>query len=119
MVAGTLIITFGAAQVLEELLGFQQRALTVVGQHRVHFNAYEPVEPLSPVVNRAQQIGGSADIVQDQLFINLGNLELLLDEFVQRIVIVHAARNSFFKDGWVRRDASDPLVDQFRHLARI
>ena len=65
-VAGTLIITFGRDEARPEVERLLDRGGGVVGEVRRALEGDEPVAAGARVVDRKQQVGGAADVVEGE-----------------------------------------------------
>ena len=103
----------GPIQTGEQPLGFLDRRFGVVGQERRNFQADEPVGAVVGVVNTAQHVGGIANVLEDEFFIDMGDVTASARQPFQLLGIILAAANGLLEDGRVRRHTAKPIfVDQ-------
>ena len=108
----------GAIQAREKLLGFFDGRLGVVGEKRRNFQADEPVRAIVSVVNAAQHVGGIANVLHDDFFVNLRDAAAATRQFFQLLGVVLAAADGFLEDSRVRGDAAEAIfVDEALEFA--
>src|SRR5690606_6439006 len=103
-----------------QLARFGHRAGGVVRQGRRDLDADHPVLAVASVVDRAQHVGGGADVLHRQMVEQLGGIPIRVAayRFGDGVVVGVAAGDGLFEDGGVGGDPAHAVVgDQACQLA--
>ncbi|MGY4314565.1 hypothetical protein ACVWW1_003892 [Bradyrhizobium sp. JR3.5] len=103
-----------AVNVLPEPLGLRDRALGVHREIGRHFEADEAVAAMALVVDRAQHVGGVLDVLDREVFEQVGDRAVaLLEGLADRPVILVRAADRLLEDRGVGRHTFDAVgLDQ-------
>ena len=96
-------------QVGEQPLGFFNRRLGVIGEERRNFQTDESVSAIAGVVSTTQHVGAIANVLEDEFFIDMGDITAAARQFLQLLGVVLAAADGLLEDGRVRRHPTEAI----------
>ena len=103
----------GPVNLLPKAVRLRNRALRVASQGGRHFDADKAVPAVGGIINRAENVGGSANVLDFQCLEDQRGLYARLHQFSNRLVIVVAAGNGFLKYAGIGGYARYPVgIDQ-------